>query len=91
MVEILEERKISPQLFVQGFTRRSRTICNECAELFAISIHQNCSQGGIFAIAIYLFNKDFSNRSEGKIDSSCCDPLISQNVIFIDFILPPRG
>lgn len=91
VVEMLEGRKISPWLFVQGFTRRSHTICNECAELFAVSIYHIWSQGSIFAIAIDLFNKDFSKRSEGKTDSSYCDPLISQYVIFIDFILPPRG
>lgn len=52
-------------------------MCNECAELFAISTHPNCSQGSIFATAIYLCNKYFPNRSEGKIDTNYCHLLVS--------------
>lgn len=66
-------------------------MCNERAELFEIRVHPNCSPGSISATAVYLCNKYFSNRSEGKIHTNCCDPLLSWYVLFIDFILPPRG
>lgn len=71
MVEILEGRKFSPQLSVQGFTRRSHTICNECAELFAISVQNCCTEllpGQCFLLLPFIFLiKTFQIDQKGKL------------------------